>query len=87
MVATIKENIPNKFVSIQHLGIYENGLEITSGPKVEGWAGAEENYSFSEQNGITTLTIDVDANTEYVDYFDTTWPKALDLLKAMCETV
>ncbi len=87
MVATIKENILNKFVSIQHLGIYENGLEITSGPKVEGWAGAEENYSFSEQNGITTLTIDVDANTEYVDYFDTTWPKALDLLKAMCETV
>ena len=37
MVSWIRENIPNKFVSIVHLGIVEDGKEIYSGQKVEGW--------------------------------------------------
>jgi hypothetical protein len=37
MDSRISENIPNKFVSIAHIGIVgSNGEEIISGPKVEG---------------------------------------------------
>lgn len=85
MIAKIADNIPNKFISIKHYGILENDKEIIDGPKVENWAGALENYSFSEHNGITSITVDVDTNDEYINYFDETWPKALNKLKEICE--
>lgn len=85
MIAEIAENMPNKFISIKHYGIIENNQEIIDGPKVEKWAGSMENYSFSEVNGLTTITVEVDTNEEYSSYFDETWPKALDRLKELLE--
>ncbi|WP_161888364.1 SRPBCC family protein [Pontibacter russatus] len=85
MVSRIKENIPSKFVSIEHLGIVQHGAEITSGPEVEGWAGALENYTFSETESGTLLSVNTDTNQEFEAYFSETWPKALQKLKAICE--
>ena len=85
MVSRIKENIPNRYISIEHLGIVQNDKEITSGPDVEAWAGALENYTFTEENGKTLLMVDMDANEEFKSYFSETWPKALNKLKAICE--
>lgn len=86
MVAEIKENILNSFVSIQHIGLVDGDKQITEGPAVEGWAGAIENYTFADENGVTTVTIDVDCNEEYMDYFKETWPKALNKLKQIAES-
>src|SRR5690606_34087260 len=86
MIAEIAENIPNKFISIRHYGILENGQEILDGEKVESWAGSLENYTFNETNGATNITVEVDTNEEYMDYFDETWPKALDKLKEISES-
>lgn len=86
MIAKIAENIPDKFISIKHYGILENGQEILDGPKVESWAGSLENYTFNETNGVTTITVEVDTNEEYIDYFDDTWPKALNKLKELSES-
>lgn len=85
MVSRIKENIPAKFVSIEHIGLLENGKEITSGEKVESWAGALENYTFTEDNGNTKVSVEMDSNLEYKSYFEETWPKALEKLKFLCE--
>ena len=85
MVARIKENIPNQFVSIEHIGLVQNGEEITSGKEVEGWAGALENYTFNEKNGKTVVSVDVDSSQEFKDFFSETWPKALQKLKEICE--
>ena len=85
MVSRIKENIPSKFVSIQHYGVLNNGVEITSGPEVDGWAGSEENYTFTEKNGKTLVAVDVDINQEYKGMFEEMWPKALKKLKEVCE--
>lgn len=84
MISRIKENIPNKFVSIEHFGIIQNGKEITSGPEVENWSGLE-NYTYTEVNCHTMLAIDVDTNIEYKAYFEQTWPQALKKLKEICE--
>src|SRR5690606_3778874 len=81
MIAKIAENIPNKFTSIQHYGILENDQEIMDGPKVESWAGGHENYTFTHENGITTVKVDVDVIDDYMDYFNETYPKALEKLK------
>ena len=86
MVSRIKENIKNVFVSIEHIGILNNGQEITSGPDVEIWAGALENYTFEVKNGKTLLTVELDSNEEFKSYFEETYPKALEKLKSICES-
>ncbi len=85
MVSRIKENIPNQFISIEHLGEIKDGVEIMSGSGVEAWAGSLENYSFIDDNGATLLKVDLDSNAEFKDYFEGIWPKALEKLKEICE--
>jgi uncharacterized protein YndB with AHSA1/START domain len=89
MVSSIRENIPNEFISIEHQGILQLGKEVTSGPEAETWVGATENYTFTEENGKTRLSVEMDAKQkigeEFRIYFDQTWPKALRKLKAICE--
>ncbi len=85
MVSRIADNVPGKFISIQHLGILKGKEEITSGPEVEGWGGAFENYSFSAKDGGTFLQVEMDGNKEYMAYFENTWPEALKKLKNICE--
>ena len=85
MVSRIADNIPNRFVSIQHYGLYKANKEITEGPEVEKWANGYENYSFEENNGSTTLTIDLDVNNDFLDYMNETYPQALEKLKELCE--
>jgi uncharacterized protein YndB with AHSA1/START domain len=85
MISRIKENIPDRYLSIEHLGIIQNGKEIFSGPKVEEWAGALENYTFIDNNESTLLKIDLDVAPDYQDYLAEMWPKALQLLKSICE--
>ena len=85
MIAEIAENIPNKFVSIRHYGMLDGENEITEGPEVEKWAGGLENYIFAENNGVTTVTVEIDVAEEYLEYFDTSWTKALKKLKEVAE--
>jgi uncharacterized protein YndB with AHSA1/START domain len=86
MVARIAKRIDNEYLSLQHLGMLKDGKEITEGPEVEGWAGAEENYTLKEENGITKLDVDIDLTDKWLDYFNKTWPKALDKLKELAES-
>jgi uncharacterized protein YndB with AHSA1/START domain len=85
MVSRIKENIPLQRVSIEHLGMVDNGKEIMSGPEVEAWAGAMEIYTFREENGATVLSVALDTAKDHKAYFLETWPKALEKLKEICE--
>jgi hypothetical protein len=85
MVSRIVDNIPNRFVSIQHYGLIQADKEITEGPEVEKWANGFENYSFEENNGTTTVTVDLDTTEDFVDYMSQSYPKALDKLKELCE--
>ena len=85
MVSRIIENSPNQFVSIQHYGLVKADKEITEGPEVEKWANGLENYSFEENNGVTTLTVNLDITEVFLDYMNETYPKALDKLKELCE--
>lgn len=85
MIARITENIPGEFVAIQHYGVMEGGVEITEGPKVEGWKNAIESYRFEPTTNGTKVTAEVDTVDEYASYFDETWPKALEVLKEVCE--
>ncbi len=85
MVSKIAENIPHQFVSIQHYGLLQAGIEITEGPEVEKWANGYENYTFEEDNGTTIVTVEVDVTEDFSDYMNETYPKAIEKLKEICE--
>ena len=85
MVSRIHNNQPNQFVSIEHLGIIEDGKEIMEGKKVEPFAGAKEEYTYLPIEQGTLLKVAMDSAPEWETYFKETWPKALSKLKAICE--
>lgn len=85
MVSEIEEHKPAEFVSIRHYGFLDGDTEVTTGEQVEQWAGGHENYTFEESDGITTVTVDLDTIDDYLDYFNSTYPKAMDKLKEISE--
>ena len=85
MVSEVVENIPNRFVSVRHYGLVKADAEVTEGPEVEKWANGFENYTFEENNGSTTVTVDLDTTEDFLDYMNTNFPKALQKLKELCE--
>ena len=85
IVSKIAENIPHQFVSIQHYGLVNAGKEITEGAEVEKWANGFENYSFEENNEVTTVKVEIDATEEFINFMNETYPKALNKLKELCE--
>lgn len=85
MVSRIKENKLYEFISIEHLGIVQDGKEDTTSETVQAWAGAHENYSFSEKDGVTKVSVEMDSNEEYSEMFNGMWPKALQKLKELSE--
>lgn len=85
MVSEIEENKPANFVSIRHYGFLDGDIEVTTGEQVEKWAGGHENYSFDESRGITTVTVEIDTIDDYLDFFNKTYPGALDKLKEISE--
>lgn len=85
IVSRIADNTPNQFVSIQHYGLVKGNQEITEGQEVEKWANGFENYSFEENNGTTTVTVELDTTEDFIDYMNEKYPKALNRLKELCE--
>lgn len=85
MVAIIEDNRPNEFMSFKHIGMVNDGVEDTESDKVKAWAGAHEDYTLKEENGQTLLTVDIDISQEWVEYFEKTWPLALQKLKELSE--
>jgi hypothetical protein len=85
MVSRIRENRPAREVSIEHLGIFDKGKEITEGADVASWAGSQENYYFDETAEGTRIRVEMDSTDEHADFFQESWPKALKRLKEVCE--
>lgn len=85
MVSKIVQNKPGTYVSICHCGFIDGDNEITTGEQVEKWIGCHENYTFEEIDNSTVVFVEMDCIDEYVDYFNSTYPQALNRLKEMVE--
>ncbi len=85
MVSRIAESRKPEFVSIEHLGIYKNGVEDTTSAEAKKWSPAFENYTFKEKDGGTELHIDMDIEEENKAMFEKMWADALKLLKEVVE--
>jgi len=49
------------------------------------WAGARETYEFRALDDGTEVTVEMRAPLEYEAFLRDTWPKALAILKTLCE--
>lgn len=86
MVSRIKENRKYEFISIEHVGLVMDGVEDTTSEEARKWSPAFENYTFTEKDGGTEVSIDMEVlNDEYKDMFESMWPKALQALKDLAE--
>ncbi|HSP11232.1 MAG TPA: SRPBCC domain-containing protein [Salegentibacter sp.] len=86
MVALIDKRKDPEIMNFKHLGMIDkNGNEDLESEKVKPWAGSMENYLLEKENGKTQLTVNMDLNDEYKDYFLKTWPKALEKIKELAE--
>ena len=81
MISRIKENIPNRYISIEHVGEFQNGKDNLEAH----WSGSLENYTLTAKNDHTVLDIDMDVVPEYISFFNETWPEALKKVKKLSE--
>ncbi len=81
----IAESKPNKRMAFKHLGIVKKFKEQPDNDETKSWSGSMETYSLKEENGNTILDVHIDAIEEYKDYFTTTFPKALALVKQLAK--
>lgn len=85
MVSRIADLRTNAYMSFEHLGEVTDGVEDTTSEKVKQWAGAFENYTLSQTNVGTNLTVDIDLQGEFVEMFSNMFPKALAKVKELAE--
>jgi hypothetical protein len=85
MISKIAENRMYEFVSIKHIGMIMHGVEDTNSDEIKKMGDAYENYTFSEENSVTTVKVDIDVMDDWTDMFNEMWPKALEKLKEMIE--
>lgn len=85
MISRIKENRKHEFISIEHLGIIVDGEEDMTSDEAKKWAPAFENYTFTEKDGGTELSVDMDVDEGEKEVFEDMWPRALKNLKELSE--
>ncbi|MBL8030255.1 MAG: SRPBCC domain-containing protein [Candidatus Doudnabacteria bacterium] len=85
MVSRVAENKPYEFLSIEHVGIMNEGIEDTTSEEAKKWTPSFENYTFSEKDGVTTVTVDMDSAEVMAEEFSKMWPQGLQKLKELAE--
>jgi hypothetical protein len=85
MISRIEENTPYESVTIHHIGQVMNGKDDTTSDDVKAWGTALEKYRFTENNGVTTVSVDVDTADNFLEMMNDMWPKGLEKLKEIAE--
>ena len=85
LVATVVENRLDEFISLEIHGAVSRGIDDTTSAHARRFAGAHEDYSFSESDGVTTLVVTVDTDEEFTAMFAADWPRALARLAELAE--
>lgn len=85
MVSVIDESRRGEHVAIRHIGEVSAGVDDTTSPDVRAWAPASEKYSFNDADGGTRVTVEIDTLPGHEQFLRDAFPRALSLLKALCE--
>jgi hypothetical protein len=81
MYSNVVKRIENSTFIFEHLGEMVDFKEVLNSDNSNLWSGAFEEYHLKEVKGQTHLRVEVDTLPPYVDFMNTTFPKALETLK------
>ncbi|HET6245401.1 MAG: SRPBCC domain-containing protein [Bacteroidetes bacterium] len=85
MYSEIVTNRPNEFMAFKHIGEVKNSKEQPIDEKTSTWTGSLENYLLQNEGEFTKLIVELDAFADFQDYFNETFPKALEKVKELSE--
>ena len=84
--ALLEKVIPHEKIHARHVALLDKeGNEDSESDFAKKWIGSTESYSLAEQEGIATLTVITETDEAFEKMFTDSWPKALALLKELCE--
>lgn len=88
-VFRIKENRPYEFVSMENIGMVQDGKEDITSKEATVYAGALENYTLKEMDSKTEVMVDLspvrDIPDDYNEMYHDMWHNALQKLKELVE--
>lgn len=77
----VEENIPDRKMTLQHKGWIYNGVRDE-----QNWENSSETYLITENGNGAELKITVTALDEFVEFFDSNYPKVLAAVKKLAES-
>ncbi len=75
--------VPNEYVLMHHSQDTQDGGKNNRGDQ---WTGGKESYTVTENDGLTTLLLNLDVPDELDGVMSSVYPKALDKIKELSET-
>jgi len=85
-LAILLEHKPYDYSFAKHVAVLNpGGIEDRDSDIARSWIGTTESYTFTEQNGVTKLTVRLTIYPEWEKMFMDGWPKALAKLKEISE--
>jgi hypothetical protein len=85
MNSVIDTKIDNAYIAFKHLSEIKNFEVMPVDEATKEWTGAMETYRLTEDKGVAVLEAKIDVVDKYVDYFKTTFPKGLEMVKKLSE--
>ncbi|MFI5263670.1 MAG: SRPBCC domain-containing protein [Candidatus Kapaibacterium sp.] len=85
MYSIIERSEAPELMSFKHLGILKEGNELPLDEETKQWEGAHENYELRQDGDQTILNVSFESINAYREYFQNTFPKALDIVKSLSE--
>ncbi len=87
LYSVITELIPNSQMTFRHEGGIKDFKELPLDDESRQWSGAIESYTLNQTGDITRLEVHLDIDEKYEDHFKEIFPKALDKVKELSETI
>ena len=82
VTSLVEKLVPNEFVSFRQMADTKDSGERE---REKEWTGGTESYSLAENDGVTTLTVEIDVPPGQEETFKVRFPKALERVKILAE--
>lgn len=77
---------PEKHILVRHVSVIsKEGDESTDGEMAGNWIGTTEEYTLTQADNGTLLTIQIKTHPDFVQMFKSSWPDALQRIRKLSE--
>jgi hypothetical protein len=86
LYSKIETLVPNRQMVFRHISMVKDGKNMAPDVAAEAWSGAREAYTLTSVGAGTILSVELDSTDADADYFQKTFPLALDNVRKLAET-